>query len=405
MARNRSRQATNTSRLRSVEWVVNPSGDVAIASGDSIDLRVTLMNQGHQGAIFDVYLDETAIPVRHWCTEPFQRLALDAQQSAEVVFHLEVPLQTLPDNYEYLLVLDAPEHYPEETPLQQQSRLRVVPPVRAVEQTKDPTFQVLPETTPERPMALRPGQPLELQAIIRNRADRVDRFRLSCPDLPDAWYRIIYPEGLQELGQVLTQDSLLLNPGAEGRILMLVQMPGNITAGRHLPTLQLHSANNPDLVLMDVTYLQIEPTFALGLSLQDFLSRVQTGPGRFQLTLVNDSNTRRTLSLTAQENAENPLCTYDLATESLMLLPGSTHQVELTVQPTRRWQRPWWGRGRPIPFYIEAQDQFDLPVDRDRVEGELLWAPRPLWQRLLAIALMIGGITALGVLIWWLFFR
>ncbi|MEM9815716.1 MAG: hypothetical protein AAF827_04780 [Cyanobacteria bacterium P01_D01_bin.6] len=405
MPPNRSRQASGTNRLRSVEWVVNPSGDVAIASGDSLDLRITLMNQGQRGAIFDVYLDETAVPVRHWCAEPFQRLALDAQQSAEVVFHIEVPLQTLPDDYEFLLILDAPEHYPEETPLQQQSRLRVVPPVQSIEQTKDPTFQVLPETTPERPAVIRPGQPLELQAIVRNRADRVDRFRLSCTDLPETWYRIVYPEGLQALGQVLTQDSLLLNPGTEGRIVMLLQLPSNITAGRHLPTLRLHSANNPDLVLMDVAYLQIEPTFALALSLQDTLSRVQTGPGQFQLTLINNSNTHRSLNLTAQENAETPLCTYDLATEALALSPGSTHEVELTVQPTRRWQRPWWGKGRAIPFYIEAQDEFDLPVDHDRVEGELLWAPRPLWQRLLAVALIIGGLTALGLLIWWLFFR
>lgn len=405
MPPNRSRRVSNLSRLRSVEWVVNPSGDVAIASGDSLDLRVTCINQGQQGAIFDIYLDETAVPVRHWCAEPFQRLALDAQQSAEVVFHLEVPLQTLPDDYEYLLILDAPEHYPEETPLQQQSRLRVIPPVRTVEETREPTFQVLPETSPERPALLQPGQPLELQVVVRNRSERVDRFHLSCTDLPETWYRILYPEGLQDLGQVLTHDSLLLNPGVEGRIVLLLQLPINITAGRHLPTLQLHSVNHPDLVLLDVTYLQIEPTFTLALGLQEILSRVQTGPGRFQLAVANASNTRRTLTLSAQENAETPLCTYELATESLHLIPGSTETVELMVQPTRRWRRPWFGKGRSIPFFVDVRDAYDLPVDRDRVEGELLWEPRPLWQRLLAIALIVGGVAGLILLVWWLFFR
>ncbi|MGD1861061.1 MAG: hypothetical protein ACFB0E_13945 [Leptolyngbyaceae cyanobacterium] len=401
----RTHHSHHATRIRSVEWVVNPSGDIAIASGDSIELRVTLMNQGHKGAVFDVYLDETAIPVRHWCTEPYQRLALDAQQSAEVVFPIQVPLSTLPDDYSFLLILDAPQHYPEETPLQHPGRLRVVPPVQTVEQTQDPTFQVLPETTPEQPAILRPGQPLELQTIVRNRSDRVDRFRLACPDLPESWYRVVYPEGLQGLGQMLAPDSLLLNPGAEGRILLLLQLPSNITAGQHLPTLRLHSVNHPDLVLMDVTYLKIEPTFALTLNLQAVLSRVQTGPGKFQLTLTNDSNTHRTLQLAAQENAENPVCTYELATPNLSLVPGSSQTVELTVQPTRRRQRPWWGKGRTIPFYVEAQDQFKLPVDRDRVEGELLWAARPLWQRLLVLALILSGLTALGIGIWWFFFR
>ncbi|MEM6521505.1 MAG: hypothetical protein AAF722_19490 [Cyanobacteria bacterium P01_C01_bin.70] len=399
-----TKQASHN-RLRSIEWVVTPSGDAAITSGDTIELHVILTNQGHQGAIFDIYLDETAEPVRYWCQEPFQRLALDAQESAEVVFRIEVPLQTLPDNYDYLLILDAPEHYPEETPLQHQSRLQVLPPVQSVEQTQDPTFQIAPETTPERPAVLRPGQPLELQAIVYNRSPRVDRFYLSCPDLPETWYRIVYPEGLNGLGQVLTQDGLLLNPGAEGRIMLLLQLPSNITAGRHLPTLQLHSANNPELVLMDVTYLQVEPTFALSLALQDILSRVQQGPGRFSLMLANDSNTRRSLLLRAYENAENPLCRYGLETPTLISPPGSHQQVELTVQPTKRWQRPWWGQGRKVPFYVEVRDEFVLPVEGDRVEGELVWAPRPLWQRLLAAALIFGGLTALGLLIWWIFFR
>ena len=391
--------------LRSVDWVVNPSGEVAIASGDTLELRVTLMNQGHQGAVFDVYLDETAEPVRHWCRESFQRLALDAQQSAEVVFQLEVPLQTLPDAYEYLLVLDAPQHYPEETPLQHQSRLRVLPPVQSAEQTKDPTFRVVPETTPTQPLLLRPGQPLEFQAVVHNRSDRVDRFRLTCADLPESWYRIVYPEGLQNLGQVISRDSLLLNPGAEGRILLLLQLPGDVPAGQHLPTLRLHTANHPDLVLIDVAYLQVAPHFALDLHLRSQLSRVQTGAGTYELILVNGSNTQRSLTLTAQETAENPVCTYELATADLTLAPGATTTVPLAVQPTRRWRRPWWGRGWAIPFYVEAQDTLALRADRDRVEGELLWEARPWWQRLLAVALIIGGLTALGLLIWLAFFR
>lgn len=405
MSQSRNRSQHYAIGLQSVDWVVNPSGDIAIASGETVELRVTIVNHGHQGAVFDLYLDDTAEQVRSWCRDAFQRLALNAQQSAEAVFRFEIPIQTLSDDYPYLLILDAPDHYPEETPLQHQACFRILPPIQTVEQAKDPTFTLLPETTPERPIPVRPGQPIELQALVRNRSERVDRFRLTCTDLPEAWYRVIYPEGLQDLGQVVAQDSLLLNPGAEGRILLLVDLPPDIKAGRYLPTLRLHANNNPDLVLVDVAYLQVAPSFALDLTLREVLNRVQSGAGHFQVTLANGSNTSRTLTLTAQETAETPLCHYDLATESLVLPPGTTQQIELAVQPHRRWRRPWWGKGLTIPFFVEASDTFELPVDRDRVTGELIWEPRPLWQRLLVVLLILSGFTALGLLLWWLLFR
>lgn len=405
MSLSRNRSQNHTVGLRSVEWVINPSGDIAIASGETVELRVTIVNHGHQGAIFDLYLDDTAEQVRSWCRDAFQRLALNAQQSAEAVFRFEIPVQTLADDYPYLLILDAPDHYPEETPLQHPGYFRVLPPIQTVERAKDPTFTLLPETTPEQPVPVRPGQPIELQALVRNRSDRVDRFRLTCTDLPESWYRIIYPEGLQDLGQVITQESLLLNPGAEGHILLLLDLPPDIQAGRYMPTLRLHANNSPDLVLVDVAYLQVHPSFALDLTLRDVLNRVQSGAGQFQVLIANGSNTSRTLTLTAQENAEKPLCRYDLTTESLVLPPGAMQPLELTVQPTRRWRRPWWGKGRTIPFFVEVSDAFELPVDRDRVTGELIWEPRPLWQRLLVLLLILSGLTALGLLVWWLLLR
>ena len=405
MSQSRNRSQNPTVGMRSVDWVVSPSGDIAIASGETIELRVTIVNHGHQGAVFDLYLDDTAEQVRRWCRDAFQRLALNAQQSAEAVFRFEIPIQTLPDDYPYLLILDAPDHYPEETPLQHPGHFRVLPPIQTIERAKDPTFTLLPETTPERPIPVHPRQPIELQALVRNRSERVDRFRLTCTDLPESWYRIIYPEGLQDLGQVIAQDSLLLNPGAEGRILLLLDLPTDIRAGRYLPTLRLHANNHPNLVLIDIAYLQVDPSFALDLTLREVMNRVQSRAGQFQLTLANGSNTSRTLTLTAQETAENPLCRYELATESLVLAPSAMQKIELAVQPIRRWRRPWWGKGLTIPFFVEAHDTFELPVDRDRVTGELIWEPRPLWQRLLAILLILSGLTVLGLLLWWLFFR
>ena len=49
-----------------------------------------------------------------WCDRPLQQVALSVGESSEVVFQFAIPLTAIPDTYDYLLIVDAPKHYPQE---------------------------------------------------------------------------------------------------------------------------------------------------------------------------------------------------------------------------------------------------------------------------------------------------
>ncbi len=390
---------------KSLTLIVNPSGDYAISAGDTFELRVTLVNQGNLGAIIDVYLDETSTAVWDWCISPYERLALSPQQSAEVVFQCPVPPQTIPGTYRYLLVVDAPQHYPEDTPIHHQANLQVLPPVQSAVRIDDPTFSLMPTTTATEPTIVQPGRVLNVRAIVNNRDNRVDRFRLSCSDIPSEWIEIKYPEGINDLGLVVATESLALNPGAVGEILLRLNLPPEVQAGRYASTLHLTSENRPELALLDILHFSVPADYDLGLNLRTVVGRIRRGRGQFELLIDNRGNTARELRFEAREEGEVQHCLYTLTPEEFRIRQKESLQTSLWVKPKRWWHRPWWGRGRVFEFYLEPQDLHRLPLPQERVNGTLIWEARPWWQLLLAILTGLGAIAALILAIWWVFFK
>ncbi len=385
--------------------VANPSGDYAIAAGQTFELRVTLSNQGPIGAIIDLYIDGASQPLHQWCVAPEERLALSPQQSSEVVFQFPIPVQTLPGSYPYVLVADAPQHYPEETPIRHSGRLQVLPPVQTAAQVNDPTFTLLPTTSVTKPAIVQPGQPFEVRVLVNNRSNRVDRFRVQCNDFPEDWYTIIYPEGLQELGLALAGASLALNPNSRGEILILFNLPPRVRAGQYYPTICLTSANNRDLILIDVVYLEVLPVYELEVELRAILSKVKQGEGLYELRAVNLGNTSRELLASARGDSEEELCTYTLSPEEIQIESDATGKLFLEVKPNKWWYRPWLGNGREFNFFVDLRDRYEQPLPVDALEGTLVWQARPWWQLLLVVITALGAIATLVFLVWWFFFR
>lgn len=390
---------------KSLTLIVNPSGDYALSAGTTFELRVTVVNQGNLGAIIDVYIDETSTSVWDWCLNPRERLALSPQQSAEVVFECPVPPQTIPGTYHYSLVVDAPQHYPEDTPIHHAANLQVLPLVQSAVRTDDPTFSLVPTSTATEPTIIQPGRPLTVRAIVNNRDRRVDRFRLSCTDIPSDWIEIEYPEGINDLGLVVATESLALNPGAVGEISLRLNLPSNVQAGRYASTLQLISENRPELALLDILHFNVPATYDLGLNLRTIVGRIRRGSGKFELYIHNRGNTARELRFEAREEGEIQHCIYTFTPEEFRIRQDESKQIAIEVQPRRWWHRPWWGRGRVFEFYLEPQDLYQLPLPQERVNGTLIWEARPWWQLLLAILAGLGAIAALILAILWVFFK
>ena len=389
----------------SLSAIYNPSDEQAIAAGETFELRVTVTNQGFNSAVINVYVDETCQPLWTWCQFSTKNLALDTQQSSEILFKIPIPLAAPPGIYSYLIVVDAPEHYPEENPLQHQGKLQILPPIQSVVKVNDPTFQLIPATSSTEPIVIQAGAIIELNVIVFNRSNRVDRFRLTCIDLPRGWWTVVYPQGIEELGLAIAKDSLALNPVAQGNILLKIHPPATVNAGQFTSSIQLKSVNAPDLVLLDIFYFQIAQIHLLDLSLETVVGKVRRSPGKFKIALQNPGNTVREVSFSVTEEQAKNRCEYTLSQTQIKLAPRTSTNLDLEVKPKRYWRRPWIGKGASINFQVDCQDVYQLPLAKSRLLGVLQWEARPWWHLILVILSSCGAIAGLIFVIWWLFFR
>jgi hypothetical protein len=389
-----------------VALILNPNAmQQSVAPGSTLELYVTVSNQGPQSAVIDLFIDEASQTLRQWCETPRERLALGPQQSSEVVFRFQIPVQAFPGLYDYVLVVDAPQHYPEDTPIQRPRQIQVLPQEQAAVKVNDPTFSLKPVTSPAQPAVLKLGQPLPMQVLVHNRSDRVDRFRVSCPDLEEDWFTVRYAAGLEGPGLLTGNDGLGLNPGAQGPISLLFQPPLNTLAGSYSPTIRVHSSNNPDLVLLDLVYIQIPAFYRLNAELNTLLGKVTRSPGQYELKLTNEGNTIRELSVRAKGRDEEDLCTYTCEPESVRVLPGKTTSISLQVKPTKWWRQPLYGNPLDLNFQIELEDNKQLALPKELPQGLLIWQPRPWWQLLLLALSVFVAILALVLLIWQIYFK
>jgi hypothetical protein len=380
--------------------ILNPSGEASVIAGSFFELSVTVSNRGQISAIIDVFIEDSSNTIRDWCLSPYERLGLNCGQSSEVIFQFQVPAEIPAGIYYFSLVIDSQQHYPEETPIHHPVRLQVLPFVQEVRSVSEPTFAILPLTNSANPALLPPGQPFELQVLVDNRSDRVDRFYLTCPDLENQWFTIIYPQRLTQGGIITSTEGLELNPGEKETIILRIHPPLNAPAGIYAPTLRLNSANHLDLVLLEVIYLQILPNYLLNIEFITLVGKIKNEAGLFELQFSNLGNTSREVFLTVRSAESADLCTYTLIPDRVFLFPGESTVVGLRVELKKPWQRPFYGR--PLNFIVELTDAQNLPLIHDRFQGILLWEPRPWWQFLLLMFLILGTIGLLILLIWWL---
>jgi hypothetical protein len=99
--------------------IFNAAGQDRVLPGSRFTLSVTISNKGLQSAVIDVWIEPLAEDLRRWYPPARERLALGTGQSNEVLFQFQLPVNTLPGSYSYLVVVDAQEHYLELEDIQQ----------------------------------------------------------------------------------------------------------------------------------------------------------------------------------------------------------------------------------------------------------------------------------------------
>ena len=390
--------------LRPLSIILNPSGLVSIATGESFELCVTVTNQGDRSAVISVAIDQDSSSIYAWCAFPSERLALSVGQSCEVVFLIQVPPTAPPAEYKYTLIIDAPQHYPESTPIQYKGRVIVLPSIQEVVRVNDPTFVTRPRTSSADPHQMRSGELLQILVLVTNRSERVDRFRVTIPDIDSKWVSIYYPEGLALMGVVEAAEGLPLNPDTQGQITLIFRPPLDTWAGIYSPTIRVHSANNPDLALLDIVYFEILPTYQIDIQLITLLTRLERLPSLYEMRFKSNSNIARELILRANSPEQDGMLLYSLINEEITISPFGTARVNLEVQPTKKC-KPRFLADRYFTFIVEVEDKHGALLPNDRFIGSLLIPSRPWWQLILLIIAILGIIGIIIFLIWWFFFR
>lgn len=386
--------------------ILNPPTRLEGVPGESVTLYISLINQGDRGAAIDVFIDPVAQDLLPWCPSSRKRVALDPQQACEVSLLFEIPSDALPGSYPYTVVVDAPEHYPEDTPIYYPGHLEVLVKEQAVVRSQKPTFALSPATNPAQPLIVQPNQTQTLSVTVKNHSNRVDRFRLHCLDLEQTWFTIRYPSNeLNNLGIVSSTDGLELNPGSQGKIVIEFHYPADMPAGCYSPTLQLVSDNDPEQVFLDLVYLEVKPKLHLSAELETIIGKVSHSPGQYRLTLTNHGNSIRELAVSASSRDETDLCNYVCTPSSVILLIGETATINLTVYPKHKWRRPFFGYNTELPFQIHLQDLQALPIPEKLPIGSLFVKARPWWQFWLWLLSGVGALSGLGFLILFVFFK
>ncbi|WDD30521.1 hypothetical protein PQG02_17280 [Nostoc sp. UHCC 0926] len=391
-------------KFNPLEVIINPPGIQFGMPGDTIQLYVVVINQGDQSAVIDLYFvfDEVFQNLTGWSSSPRESLALAPQQNSdEVTFEFQIAANALPGTYDYTLVVDSPLHYPQDTPITFPNQIKVLLKEQTAIRVNDPTFSISPNTNPNKPLIFNPSQPLQVEVIVDNRSYLVDRFRLSCPDLDDDWFTINYPTtGLEGPGLVSDVSALELNPGTQGQILLKFHPPGDTLAGSYSPTIRLYSESSPDLVLLDLVYIQIPTNYHLDIELNTILGQVSRSLGKYELSLANQGNIVRELILSLKSRDEEELYTYKFDPTEVRLLPNTSAAANLTVKPRPWWRRPWFGTGLVVNFQLDIKDEQNLPLPNTLPQGTLVWKPRPLWQFILLLLAILGLLGGIGFIIW-----
>ena len=386
-----------------LQIIINPPGIQFGMPGDPIELYVVVINQGNQSAVVDLYFsfDDQFANIMGWSVSPQESLAIAPQQTSdEVKFQLHIPDNALPGTYDYTLVVDAPQHYPQDTPINFPMQLKVQIKEQTVIRTNDPTFSLKPSSNTNKPLILNPSQPLQIGVIVENRSNLVDRFRITCLDLDEDWFTINYPTTGAEGTGLSEVTALSLNPRSQGQIFLTFHPPGDSLAGIYSPTIRLHSENSPDLVLLDLVYTQIPTIYRLDVQLQTILAQVSRSPAKYELSLTNQGNVVRELKFALESRDEEALYNYKFEPSEIRLLPNKNYTSNLTVKPRPWWRRPWSGGGLVINFQAQIQDKNNLPLNNTLPQLSFVWKPRPWWQFLLLILVCLGLFGGIGFIVW-----
>lgn len=302
-----------------------------IIPGESRELKVIITNGSDDNIrSIKVYFDDLPESIRQWyqviyyqfnystIKRTYEQFNLASRQTHEVVFRWQIPINAFRSNYYYNLVIDSEEFV---NPIIRKQQLNISQ-KKSEKLTAEPTFylELINQSSNNGKRAISSSvEPLELdlqsfsqtiKVIVDNRTDRLDNFRLQCNDLSKQWFTVQYPQG---------DDRLYLNPSKTGEITFFLRPPLDAPEGIYSPTIQLKSANNPNLFIGDILYFKIPNIDKFEAIITPSMHIVKNEPVTYNLSLTNEGNTTRHINLELDQETKNKCFEYSLSSSQVEL--------------------------------------------------------------------------------------
>ncbi|MEM1307980.1 MAG: hypothetical protein AAGF98_00515 [Cyanobacteria bacterium P01_H01_bin.153] len=386
----------------------------AKSGSDPVERVITIQNRGSETASLELWLEPTgaqSAALQQWSffDKSDAELMLEPDERIDVVLSFRIPLLAEPGFYSYDIRLKSPQ-YPHED-IRRSQQLQVLPSAQEVRLRNEPKITLDPVTDSDYPYQLPAGETFAITVTVENPSRRTDRFFLTCSDLDDDWYSVIYPENTAiASGKLSYTDGLELNPGEQGSIRCQIHPPPHAPAGQYFPILRIQSKVRSELVLLKVVYFTLVVSDRLTAELAPSVQSLPSPDLYFQVAVFNQGNIQRQLWLDAWD-VEHQL-QYRFQPTEILLAPGAETVATLTVQP-RRWRhRIWRLRDREVDFEVlldnlhlppvdTAEETARLPALPQPPTGKVLYKAQRRWLfRLLMLTLGLGGIFTLLWLIW-----
>ncbi len=316
---------------------------------------------------------------------------LEPGENKTITLNFDVPAHAAPGVYHYTIAYKSEQNI-EKTiryPLQLE-----VPAIQPRHFKKTLNFSLDPATTSENPYLLQPGESVAFTLNIENRSPTSDLIYLNCSELPPEWFTIEYlNHEAQPLGIVQRVNGLRLEAQESGDIQFNFHPPIGTPAGSYFPTLQLISMNSPDLLTLDVIYVQVLPDTQLETELTPRVRSIPREFATFTLRIHNRGNVERTLKLDAKDSEKRFQFITD--NDSMTIAPNREASIVLRAVPRNPWQRPWWGKPirSSVSFHLIPTDASTPPYPP---QAKLIWLPQPKW--VLAALMLFGTGTFLILL-------
>ncbi len=248
---------------------------------------------------------------------------------------------------------------------------QAAPAVPQVESTR------LRVTLDQERLALTPGQPTIVRAMLTNMGSTVDHLGVTVEGVP--------PEWVKGPGQE-TQ----LNPGAQAPVALNVNVPRvpSSTAQDYSVTVRVHSREKPGETSSAYAQWTVLPFTGGNMTMEPSRRGGRTG-ARFAVTLRNDGNSEENYTLSGKDDEQ--VLRYRFEQETVPLAPGASAKVRLNVRSERRWVGTSQGR----QFGIQATPASGSPpynTNGDYIHRALI----PPWLPPAALAVA----AALAFLIW-----